>query len=103
MNLVGALTVIYLRYKTLCKRDRIVNETIVSYHRPSQSNATHDSTFNGLNEITSQSGSILPRFVSNMSTIPGHSKALSMYEKNVRAKDSVIILPFGFSTSTPKR
>ena len=95
MNIVGTFSVIFFHYKLLCKKGETLNEPAVNYQRPSESNALNDSSSNDLSEVR-----IVPRFVSNISTITGHSKALSRYEENVRAKNSVIILPF--CTSTPK-
>ena len=54
-----------------------------------------------MTETASMSTSTFPHLI-NISTIIGHSKALSRYEENIRPKDSVITLPCGFATSTPK-
>ena len=85
----------------MCQRGSYLTEPIVSHHRASQSNSHHINLSNDLTEVSEVR--ILPRPVTNMSTIIGKSKTLSRYEENIRPKDSIIILPGGFATSTPKK
>ena len=97
MLLITVATLILLiHYQILCKKDHTVGEQSVRYtRRTPQSDSDYNTTLNDLTEIRIPSGTILPP--PNPFSIIGHSKRI-----NTPVKDSIIILPYRFATSTPK-
>ena len=95
-----------LYYQRTCKKSRTLEEGIVRYGVGTSSDS--EETIIDLTEPTTISASIFH----TPSTITGLSHELSnsyrknplicSAHKNVPVKDSVIILPYSFATSTPK-
>ena len=107
-----------MSYKGKCKKERSLleqslPERIVTFNNPSESISipyyNDTSTVNDLTEVTGMSNGISPSL-----SLTGHSVKLTTSDMlknplvnhshgNVHPKDTVIVLPFRFATSTPKR
>ena len=98
---------IYYYYKRTCAKRRTLQDLIVRYQ--ATRNSQSEQTITNLSEPTAMASSIwhtpstLTGFSDELSTSCTKNPLISSAHQNVRKKDSIIILPYGFATSTPKR